>query len=114
MEEALCPYIHTHTIKKFDTHVCLIAIFYWLFQSLCGEDHIVKGVSVHISNAAPKTDPHRAGGMGGPGGGGMGPGGGMGLGPPGQSGYGPGPDRSGRQGPGGHRDKASHSVFNEK
>jgi hypothetical protein len=29
-------------------------------QSLCGEDHIVKGVSVHISNAAPKTD-HRAG-----------------------------------------------------
>jgi len=76
-------------------------------QSLCGEDHIVKGVSVHISNAAPKTDPHRAGGMGGPGGGGMGPGGGMGLGPPGQSGYGPGPDRSGRQGPGGHRDKGA-------
>jgi len=29
-------------------------------QSLCGEDHIVKGVSVHISNAAPKTD-HRGG-----------------------------------------------------
>lgn len=24
-------------------------------QSLCGEDHIVKGASVHISNAAPKT-----------------------------------------------------------
>ena len=31
-------------------------------QSLCGEDHIVKGVSVHVSNAAPKTDPTRAGG----------------------------------------------------
>ena len=30
-------------------------------QSLCGEDHIVKGVSVHVSNAAPKTDPTRAG-----------------------------------------------------
>jgi len=28
-------------------------------QSLCGEDHIVKGVSVHVSNAAPKTDPTR-------------------------------------------------------
>ncbi|XP_059084418.1 TAR DNA-binding protein 43-like isoform X1 [Tigriopus californicus] len=28
-------------------------------QSLCGEDHIVKSVSVHISNAAPKTDPTR-------------------------------------------------------
>ncbi|XP_023019444.1 TAR DNA-binding protein 43 [Leptinotarsa decemlineata] len=24
-------------------------------QSLCGEDHIIKGVSVHVSNAAPKT-----------------------------------------------------------
>lgn len=24
-------------------------------QSLCGEDHIVKGISVHVSNAAPKT-----------------------------------------------------------
>lgn len=28
-------------------------------QSLCGEDHIVKGTSVHVSNAAPKTDPNR-------------------------------------------------------
>lgn len=28
-------------------------------QSLCGEDHIVKGVSVHVSNAAPKTEPIR-------------------------------------------------------
>ncbi len=28
-------------------------------QSLCGEDHIVKGVSVHVSNAAPKSDPAR-------------------------------------------------------
>lgn len=25
-------------------------------QSLCGEDHIIKGVSVHVSNAAPKAD----------------------------------------------------------
>ncbi|XP_026480903.1 TAR DNA-binding protein 43-like [Ctenocephalides felis] len=28
-------------------------------QSLCGEDHIIKGVSVHISNAAPKSDQNR-------------------------------------------------------
>uniref|UniRef100_A0A6M2DT48 TAR DNA-binding protein 43 n=1 Tax=Xenopsylla cheopis TaxID=163159 RepID=A0A6M2DT48_XENCH len=28
-------------------------------QSLCGEDHIVKGVSVHVSNAAPKSDQNR-------------------------------------------------------
>ncbi|XP_046985546.1 TAR DNA-binding protein 43-like isoform X1 [Schistocerca americana] len=27
-------------------------------QNLCGEDHIIKGVSVHVSNAAPKTDPN--------------------------------------------------------
>lgn len=39
-------------------------------QSLCGEDHIVKGVSVHVSNAAPKTDPSRSAGQHGPGGGG--------------------------------------------
>ncbi|CAH1102198.1 unnamed protein product [Psylliodes chrysocephalus] len=25
-------------------------------QKLCGEDHIIKGVSVHVSNAAPKQD----------------------------------------------------------
>lgn len=25
-------------------------------QGLCGEDHIIKGVSVHVSNAAPKSD----------------------------------------------------------
>jgi hypothetical protein len=25
-------------------------------QSLCGEDHIIKGISVHVSSAAPKTD----------------------------------------------------------
>eukprot|EP00088_Acartia_fossae_P009051 TRINITY_DN14365_c0_g2_i1.p1 TRINITY_DN14365_c0_g2~~TRINITY_DN14365_c0_g2_i1.p1 ORF type:complete len:505 (-),score=192.87 TRINITY_DN14365_c0_g2_i1:863-2377(-) len=30
-------------------------------QSLCGEDHIVKGVSVHVSNAAPKSDHSRQG-----------------------------------------------------
>lgn len=28
-------------------------------QSLCGEDHIIKGVSVHVSNAAPKADGNR-------------------------------------------------------
>ncbi|XP_068211716.1 TAR DNA-binding protein 43-like isoform X2 [Palaemon carinicauda] len=28
-------------------------------QTLCGEDHIVKGTSVHVSNAAPKGDPNR-------------------------------------------------------
>ncbi|GLH08297.1 Heterogeneous nuclear ribonucleoprotein A1, A2/B1 homolog [Gryllus bimaculatus] len=35
-------------------------------QSLCGEDHIIKGVSVHVSNAAPKSDPNvrSFGGMG--------------------------------------------------
>jgi TAR DNA-binding protein 43 len=29
-------------------------------QSLCGEDHIIKGVSVHVSNAAPKADGSRS------------------------------------------------------
>lgn len=35
-------------------------------QGLCGEDHIIKGVSVHVSNAAPKSDPNirSFGGMG--------------------------------------------------
>lgn len=28
-------------------------------QGLCGEDHIIKGVSVHVSNAAPKSEPNR-------------------------------------------------------
>lgn len=28
-------------------------------QSLCGEDHIVKGVSVFVSNAAPKSQENR-------------------------------------------------------
>lgn len=28
-------------------------------QALCGEDHIVKGVSVHVSNAAPKSETMR-------------------------------------------------------
>ena len=59
----------------------------FIFQSLCGEDHIVKGVSVHISNAAPKTD-HRgahaqAGHMG------MPRGGQAGRGDKGPSSYGP-------------------------
>ncbi|CAG9854288.1 unnamed protein product [Phyllotreta striolata] len=57
-------------------------------QSLCGEDHIIKGVSVHVSNAAPKSDTRGGGyrgdrsgngpsnrGGGGGGGGGGGPGG---------------------------------------
>ncbi|BFG05424.1 TAR DNA-binding protein 43 [Drosophila madeirensis] len=29
-------------------------------QSLCGEDHIIKGVSVHVSNAAPKAEQSRS------------------------------------------------------
>lgn len=29
-------------------------------QGLCGEDHIIKGVSVHVSNAAPKSEPNRS------------------------------------------------------
>ena len=41
-------------------------------QSLCGEDHIVKGASVHISGAAPKANDKQGGG------GYMGAGGGMG------------------------------------
>lgn len=28
-------------------------------QGLCGEDHIIRGVSVHVSNAAPKSEPHK-------------------------------------------------------
>ncbi|XP_041675829.1 TAR DNA-binding protein 43 isoform X2 [Drosophila eugracilis] len=28
-------------------------------QSLCGEDHIIKGVSVHVSNAAPKAEQNK-------------------------------------------------------
>lgn len=56
-------------------------------QSLCGEDHIVKGASVHVSTAAPKADKMAqgmggdrrgmGGGFGNPGGG-YGPGGGWG------------------------------------
>lgn len=56
-------------------------------QGLCGEDHIIKGVSVHVSNAAPKSEPNRGGqnsyggqncpgGYSGRGGGNMGGGGG--------------------------------------
>ncbi|CAH1102200.1 unnamed protein product [Psylliodes chrysocephalus] len=51
-------------------------------QSLCGEDHIIKGVSVHVSNAAPKSDTRGGGYRGDRGGngppsrgGGSGPGG---------------------------------------
>lgn len=35
-------------------------------QSLCGEDHIVKGISVHVSNAAPKSANEARGFPGGP------------------------------------------------
>ncbi|CAH1164775.1 unnamed protein product [Phaedon cochleariae] len=68
-------------------------------QSLCGEDHIIKGVSVHVSNAAPKSDTRGGGGGGGfrgeRGGGGGGPhgpsrGGGSGGGPGGPDGGPPG------------------------
>ncbi|KAJ8950753.1 hypothetical protein NQ318_011246 [Aromia moschata] len=33
-------------------------------QSLCGEDHIIKGVSVHVSNAAPKSETRAGSGYG--------------------------------------------------
>lgn len=33
-------------------------------QSLCGEDHIIKGISVHVSNAAPKSASDHRGGFG--------------------------------------------------
>lgn len=33
-------------------------------QSLCGEDHIIKGTSVHVSNAAPKSVNDHRGGFG--------------------------------------------------
>ncbi|XP_065560119.1 TAR DNA-binding protein 43-like [Artemia franciscana] len=32
-------------------------------NSLCGEDHIIKGVSVHVSTASPKTDLQSKGGI---------------------------------------------------
>ncbi|XP_076472443.1 TAR DNA-binding protein 43-like [Babylonia areolata] len=44
-------------------------------QSLCGEDHIIKGASVHISGAAPKASEKQGGYGGGMGGGGGGMGG---------------------------------------
>lgn len=70
-------------------------------QGLCGEDHIVKGVSVHISNAAPKTDPHRGGpgGPGVPGSGGM-----MGI----PMGQGPGGGQHVRYEPSGGRAVSGH------
>lgn len=43
-------------------------------QSLCGEDHIIKGVSVHVSNAAPKSEGMRNQNMNNGGGGGNIPG----------------------------------------
>ncbi|CAL4108201.1 unnamed protein product [Meganyctiphanes norvegica] len=42
-------------------------------QALCDEDHIVKGTSVHISNATPKGSNQQNQGRGGPGGGQGGP-----------------------------------------
>lgn len=42
-------------------------------QTLCGEDHIIKGVSVHVSEAAPKSDMNGRAFNQGMGGGGMGP-----------------------------------------
>lgn len=67
-------------------------------QSLCGEDHIVKGTSVHVSNAAPKGDPNR--GPFGRGGRGMGDG----RGGYGQGGYGQGMNNGGGWNQGGNRE----------
>lgn len=40
-------------------------------QSLCGEDHIIRGTSIHVSNAVPKSEaPAQGSGGGAPGGGG--------------------------------------------
>ena len=48
--------------NQYDQQIANLTVVVWqVAQSLCGEDHIVKGVSVHVSNAAPKTDPSRAG-----------------------------------------------------
>lgn len=69
-------------------------------QSLCGEDHIIKGVSVHVSNAAPKSETRGGGGYGNRelrGGGGHGPN--RGGGPGGQDG-GPGMYQQRYNGPG--------------
>lgn len=48
-------------------------------QSLCGEDHIVRGTSVHISNASPKNFDKSGGPKSGGGGAGAGPGALMGM-----------------------------------
>ncbi|KAK8753835.1 hypothetical protein OTU49_017096 [Cherax quadricarinatus] len=70
-------------------------------QSLCGEDHIVKGTSVHVSNAAPKSDPNRGPfGRGGR----MGDGRGYGQGGYGQGGYGQGMNNGGNWNQGGNRE----------
>ncbi|KAG0433007.1 hypothetical protein HPB47_020309 [Ixodes persulcatus] len=34
-------------------------------QSLCGEDHIIRGTSIHVSNAVPKSEAPPGGGQGG-------------------------------------------------
>ncbi|XP_022904976.1 TAR DNA-binding protein 43-like isoform X1 [Onthophagus taurus] len=76
-------------------------------QSLCGEDHIIKGVSVHVSNAAPKSETRGGGGYGSGGprpgghGGNRGPGGPDGPGMY-QQRYNPGPNQ-GNWGNQGHR-----------
>ncbi|XP_042211135.1 TAR DNA-binding protein 43-like isoform X4 [Homarus americanus] len=70
-------------------------------QSLCGEDHIVKGTSVHVSNAAPKSDPNRGPfGRGGR----MGDGRGYGQGGYGQGGYGQGMNNGGNWNQSGNRE----------
>ncbi|XP_023019439.1 TAR DNA-binding protein 43 isoform X1 [Leptinotarsa decemlineata] len=83
-------------------------------QSLCGEDHIIKGVSVHVSNAAPKSDTRGGGGPRGERGGGGGSGygsqnrGGLSQGGPDGGMYnqrynGPGPNQGGWGNQGGPR-----------
>ncbi|KAK3886745.1 hypothetical protein Pcinc_009121 [Petrolisthes cinctipes] len=68
-------------------------------QNLCGEDHIVKGTSVHVSNAAPKSDPNR-----GPFGRGGRMGDGRGYGQHYQGSYGQGMNNGGNWNQGGNRD----------
>ena len=76
-------------------------------QSLCGEDHIVKGASVHVSTAAPKADKMGGGGMGGMMGGDRRGGGGYGN--MGGGGYGPG---GGGGGWGNHHQKGGQNQGN--
>lgn len=89
-------------------------------QSLCGEDHIIKGVSVHVSNAAPKSETRGGGyGGGGPRGGShgnnrSGPGGPDGPGMY-QQRYNPGPNQGSwnNQGPRGNIDMPNLQALGE-